>query len=208
MTNHLLDNDVVVKFAQYNLFGELEQLCGGMDNMFILPTLRFRFHLRNEAKALGILKSATALSRIREFVGAVEEIGYADEALIEAIQDVPQVDAGEAVLFAAALADDLSLTLTGDKRAIESLFRSEIVREAVAPLVGRIKCVEQIVAELLIAFDESSLIDRIKGEMWDTSLRACFSSGDTASILEGLYSYYSDLNAKCANALAPFPGPT
>ena len=206
MTRYFLDNDVVLKSAQYGLLEELSHLCGGADRIFILPTLRFRFHLNNDDQALHLLGSQGALTRLREFVRSTNEITYADSTLVEAIQDVPQVDAGEAVLFAAALADDSSFTFTGDKRAVESLFQSKSTQEIVKRLVGRIKCFEQVVAEMMLRFDVVSLIERIQGRPWDTSLRACYSSGNTETIREGLQSYHRDLNRKCGNALAPFPG--
>lgn len=205
MTTHLLDNDVVLKFAQYDLFGELQELCGGLGHIYILPTLRFRFHLNDDGKGLLLLKSTDALERVRSFSSSVNQIENTDKALIEALQNVPQVDAGEAVLFAAALQDDASLTFTGDKRAIESLFQSLEAQDIVPPLIGRVKCIEQIVAEMLIRFDSTGLIERIQGKTWDSGLRACFSSGIAQDIMEGLRSYYNDLNSRCGNVLAAFP---
>lgn len=208
MTNYLLDNDVVLKFAQYDLFDQLQELCGGPSYVYVLPTMRFRFHLNDDDKGLRLLQTVDALERIRDFSQSVAEIENTNEDMIAALQDVPQIDAGEAVLFAAALEDDASLTYTGDKRAIVSLFNSAEAQKIVKPLIGRIKCIEQVVAEMLIEFDSEVMVDKVRGQTWDTALRACFSSGIREKIMKGLRSYYDDLNSRCGNFLADFPEPT
>jgi len=206
MERTLLDNDVVVKLGQYDLLGELLVLTNGPEPIRILPTLRFRFRLDSPERAMKLIRDQAAVQRIREFVGMVSQLE--DEPSpdhLAILADTPQIDPGEAVLFAAAAADQESLTFTGDKRAITALVTTARAQSVAECLRGRIKCLEQIAAEMLLCVDAGNVIAKIRGKDWDTTLRICCSSGSAKETISALNSYYTHLNNECQSLLAPFP---
>lgn len=206
MEKVLIDNDAALKLSQYFLVDEFYQISGGTDHIFILPTLKFRFHLDDDKKALKYTRDETVLEVLRAFVSSVNEINIEpSDAILSEFSDIDGIDPGEAVLFALTASDDQSLTVTGDKRALIALSDMGAAKGISGRLAGRLKCLEQIVAEMLITCHQSEVIRKVSGKHWDTSLRACFSSNKIPSILEGLNNYYCDLNKKCGNLLALFP---
>ncbi len=206
MQKSLVDNDVALKLSQYFLIDEFFQVSGGPESVYILPTLKFRFHLGDDQKALKYTRGETELDTLRAFVSSVNEIDTEpSNALLSEFTDIDEIDSGEAVLFALTASDDNSLTVTGDKRALIALAGLGIAKGVSGRLSGRLKCLEQAVAEMLIACHQSEVIEKVAGKGWDRSLRACFSSREPQVILEGLNSYYRDLNRNCGYLLAPFP---
>lgn len=203
MERTLLDNDVVLKLGQYDLFGELLVVTGGPERIRILPTFRYRFRLATPEKAMKLVRDPAAMDRINAFVGQVRELeDEPPQELVALLQDIPMIDPGEVVLFAAAAADVKSVIASGDKRAICAVKEVSTVDR----LRGRIKCLEQLVAEMLRSSAEPmSIVEKIRGRDWNTALRVCCSSRSLPDALAGLRSYYTQLNADCGALLAPFP---
>lgn len=206
MQRNLLDNDIVLKLSQYFLKDEFFEICAPPESIFILPTLKYRFHLNDLVKALKIVKDKHALADLMEFVGMINEVE--DEAPIELLAQfsgIDQIDQGEAVLFALTALNDQSITITGDKRALKALAELGGVSGALGLLQGRLKCFEQIIAELLLSRHEEIIIKKVSGHHWDMAMHICFSLGKAGDALEGLQSYYNKVNGECMNLLVPFP---
>ena len=100
---------------------------------------------------------------------------------------------------------DHSMTITGDKRALTALALLSKEVGLVDKLSGRLKCLEQTIAEMMLAGYSGQVISKVHGQSWDTALRICFNSADSDNALECLSSYYKDINVTCLNMLAPFP---
>lgn len=206
MERRLLDNDVVLKLGQYDLLDELLALTKGPGPIRILPTLRYRFRLESPAKAIKIIRDSSAVVRIKAFVANVAELEDEPSAdLVALLEDTPQLDPGEVVLFATAAGDSTSLTYTGDKRAITALVSTASGKGIADRLHGRIKCLEQLVAEMILGENAAIVIEKLRGKQWDTALRLCSSTGSIPETLSALGSYYADLNSACNSLLAPFP---
>lgn len=211
--DRLLDNDVVLKVCQYDIHEEFFSTCAAIERIAILPTLKYVFHLDDDNKAIPLIKSQDALKRIRGFIKRVSEVDESQisadriekyNELVAIFQNIDQIDSGEAILFSIISVVDSSVVFTGDKRSIVAL--SNVLNTDQKETVrGRIKCLEQTFAEILLGNDSELVGQKVRGELWDNSLRACFASTSTDGILEGLKSYYDDLNRLSGNVLAPFP---
>lgn len=211
--DRLLDNDVVKKLCQYQLEEEFCDVCCPSVQIAVLPTLKFVFQLNDDALAHDILQTHDAVVRVRKFLDEVSEIEDSsipdelqhqyDELLAE-FQDIDQIDSGEAILFALTILVDSTITFTGDKRSIIAL-GNILNEENRAKVTGRVKCLEQTIAELMLNMEFQEMSKKVANKPWDTALRACFGSTSYESVIEGLESYYYDLNNGCNNLLAPFP---
>jgi hypothetical protein len=205
MPHLLLDNDVVLKLAQYDILNEFAGVFGEPTNSFILPTLRYRFSLNDDTKAMRIVRDGAALERLRAFVASASElVDEPDATLLSVLDDLPAVDVGEAILFAIASSDSHCLVFTGDKRSVVALAGSESTRGIVRSLAGRVHCLEQVVARILDSHQEA-LVQKIQGRVWDQSLQICFGCGTVQGALRGLGSYYRNLRETTGDLLAPFP---
>jgi hypothetical protein len=206
MARLLLDNDVVAKLAQYDLFDEFLALPNNQCSVEVLPTLRYRFRLSEPQRAARILKGERVVSTIISFLGKVAEIpDVPSPELVRLLSERPEIDPGEIVLFSIAAVDASCLVCTGDKRAVAAIAQSAKDHEPLERLRGRIKCLEQIVAEMMFAPNARTTLLKIRSKEWDTALRLCCASGGPQDAVTALHSYYRYLNAECAGLLAPFP---
>lgn len=206
MQSVLLDNDVVLKISRYALVDEFLDECVVPGSTYVLPTLKYVFRLNSDEQARQRLGGEEPLRMMHELLKVVDEINQKpDSDILAYFQDVDEIDAGEAILFAIAMAWDQSLTITGDKRALVALSSLSTQIGLVESLSGRLKCIEQTIAEMMLGSHADEVVRKIQGKNWDTALRICFNSGDHRSALDCLLSYYNDVNDKCSGMLAPFP---
>jgi len=128
-----IDNDVILKLAQYGILEQLPKLFtrSGAIQVSVLDSARYK--LLPKQNPLKLCKSEEAATQIATLLGLAEKVSAADVDLdvLEQLNAVPGIDAGEALLFAAAAADPDSVILTGDKRALNGL--GEHLLEALAP---------------------------------------------------------------------------
>ena len=206
MSAILLDNDIVLKISMYDLVDEFLSVCSIPKATFVLPTLKYVFHLHSDDMARKRVGGDGPLKSIRAFLTEVEELHNKPSIkMLNLFQEVDQIDPGEAVLFAMAVTWDRSITITGDKRALVAISSLSNEIDSIKKLSGRLKCLEQIIAEMMIAGLNQKVQEKVHGKKWDTALRICFNSGHNSNTIECLKSYYTDINARCHNMLAPFP---
>jgi hypothetical protein len=204
----LLDSDIVVKLAQYGALDPFLELNAGSAPFVILPTLRYRFHLRDPKAALARIGDSAAVERLVRFVDEVTELEEGtDPALLVRLGAIQDVDPGEAVLFGAAISHSTSILCTGDKRAVQAIAAAKGLDDVRLALAGRVKCLEQVIAELLSAGGDS-VVGLVAGRAFDQTLRICFSGGTAEDAMLGLRSYYDDLARESRDLLAPFPTST
>jgi hypothetical protein len=173
---------------------------------FVVPKLIERNQLQGSP--------ANAVACFAAFVGGNEVVEPSTDeqqmaALLEAAaqQMALNLDAGESQLVAILVLRRLPCMLTGDKRAIASL---EVLLDSDARLEfisGKIRCLEQLVVDALVAGNGGQLRRAICGEPTvDKTLSICFScsspESDSAAALEGLASYITDLRARAIRVLS------
>lgn len=209
----VVDNDILLKGACYGL---LEVLVGRVPNSgvvgvlgasrFVVPQRIARAQLRGDP--------ATAAAHFSAFLSANEVVEpNAEEQQMAAVFEVTaqraslNLDAGESQLVAILVSRCLPWLLTGDKRAISSIEGLLEVDVRLKAVIGKVKCLEQLVVDLLVSGNQKEIRRAICAEpSVDKALSICFScsSSDEGpdTTMEGLSSYISDLRKKASRVLA------
>ncbi|MFH0943830.1 MAG: hypothetical protein V2A76_01420 [Planctomycetota bacterium] len=113
---------------------------------------------------------------------------------LERLVPEPAIDPGEAILFATAAAQCLTI-ITGDTRALRTLKELEGFPDA---LSGRVVILEAILLSLCRRLGPEVVRERIEPvRQFDTLMRVCFSPGNRAPE-EGLISYFRERQAELA----------
>ncbi|MCO8165620.1 hypothetical protein NJC38_26135 [Pseudomonas sp. 21LCFQ010] len=198
---YLLDSDAARKLCQYGLIEELIGLLGcTMENMAVLPQLKFQLRLANDVKALEKLGTATAVDLARRLVlSAIEvDVSVSNANLLIELNRV-DIDSGEAILFAALCESDDSSLVSGDKRAFIALSKVDGV-PAIDGLWARMLCLED--ALLLLArdgdFPTVSQKVRCRPDV-DTSMGIAFGRSAPAAqqaVIDALQSYIEHLKGQ------------
>lgn len=172
----LIDNDIFCKLGAAHLFLDAVAALGAFyDQCRRIPSLphmlrrgSFRDHLGPDlAKCLGPL------------VNSIDPIAEPSTEWLSPLTAVPEIDPGEAVIFAAAAQDDQqqSLIMSGDKRAVVALKDVVPHRDR---LHGRIVTLEAILIHLLDTLGETRLrCDLEPVRRLDGVLRVCFNPENT-----------------------------
>jgi len=195
-----IDCDVASKLARWGVLDEVWNTLD-LDNhdVYVPASLKFRFQLQDDAKALKKCGSAAAVEQLRRFVGKVGDPPDAQDELIVVLSSEPGIDSGESVLFASAATQDDAVIITGDKKAIVALGWLCEKEERVRTLRGKILCLEQLVAHLLDFKGLSWLRQAIAVDpSADRTIHICLGSrldAPLASVREALESYVNSLSA-------------
>lgn len=196
---HMLDSDVIRKLCQYELLEEfIYSLSQSLDCFYILPQLRFQLKLNNYEKALKLLGSEKSVLLAHRIISECKEVVIPSSDFTTEIfnfLDIPNIDPGEATLFAAMVCHGGSRLITGDKRALTALcFINELSSYRLWP---RILCLEEAFLMILSKGDFSSISQKVRLKPnVDISLSLIFGrtvSSDFNSVFEGLISNINDL---------------
>lgn len=209
----LIDNDVLVKGACYGLLEPLAAIVRGVERSGVLGAARFVVPKRIQRQRLR-RDRRVALESFGEFLKrndivepTTEEARLASRLESRAQMLALNLDVGESQLVAILVLRAVPFLLTGDKRAITSMESLLDVEAEVAPLLGRVKCLEQLVRGIVDRDGTSPTRGVICAEPdVDRSLSVCFSCVSPEisheSICAGLDSYISDLRAAARRVLA------
>jgi len=209
----LVDNDVILKMGKWDLLSELVALLGGdMSTIFHLATCR---HVlcppHKPAKALKRCGDQATVERIANFCADTMPLPPPKETTwLKKLNEVPDIDTGEVLLFAVGLEEESSFTYIGDKRSLVALAGNESLLGCVRALNGRIKCLEQIIAELIASHTLDHILRKIRTRKdVDRAMNMVLGnrpqSKNTNDIWQGLLSYYNHLNELTGGLLAEFP---
>lgn len=207
---HLVDNDVVVKLARWDLLNTTVKYWGGHHCIRRIGSLLYSVcHPDKPKKALSRCGTQDAIERIKEFIRSVEPIPLPqDIGTLAVLNDIGGLDEGEALLLAFCTHEPNSWSFTGDKRAIEALASASTAHHIRRLLEGRIYCLEQLVAQLCFEEAHDTICGKIRNDKAaDTAVSCAIGSSPNSleAVLEGLRNYYENLQAKCGGLLAPFP---
>lgn len=207
------DNDVLLKGACYVLLRALIARVPGEgpsgvlgSSQYIVPKKIAKMRLNGPVtRALGEFSSFLQESHVIE--PSTEEQSMAARFEASAQRLALNLDAGESQLLAVVVSRTVPWLVTGDKRAIisiEPVMRGESDLSLVA---GKIRCLEQLVRDLLVADGAESIRALICAEPTvDTALSICLGcTGPSAipeEILIGLTSYIENLRSKAPAVLA------
>ena len=209
----LIDNDVILKLAKWDLLNELVEIFGGeIGDIYHLPTCKYVLCPQdNPSKAMKRCGDQATIDRIIDFCSSTKPISQpVDAKWLELLNKIQGIDVGEVLIFAIGAEIDDSLLYIGDKRSIIALMQAVEVSEIVALLERKIKCLEQVLAEMICIYGVTCVRNKVKSCLpADTAMRLIFSPSGTPSmemdIWCGLNSYYNDLKKFTGNLLAHFP---
>lgn len=204
-----VDNDVAVKLAKWGLLKRFGQHLTkqGRAELFMVPTLKYRFKLDDRAKAVALLGSGAAVDQLTDFAVLCKPVKGHSAEVAKALAGVPSVDAGEATLFAAAASFDAALVDTGDKKALRSLGALGAEHLAVAALSSKVACLEQTMSYLIGRWSFDVVREAVAATPCaDASTARCISGATEGDALAALNSKIDELRPACAGILcvAPF----
>lgn len=195
---YFLDSDAAKKICQYHLLHELVgALKCSLSDFAVLPQLRFQLKLSDDQKALSKLETAEAVELARQLVSAASTV-VIDAGVANSIFQLerPDIDTGEAVLFAALLSDKQSELVSGDKRAYVALSKVDSV-SAIDLLWVRLICFEEAIYLILQNADFNVVSTKIRARPGvDAAIGISFGravASSKASVIGALKSYMSDL---------------
>ena len=211
----VFDNDIVLKGAIYGLLPDfVKVLCQAHETVGILGAAKFVVSSRIQRRVQSA-RHPFALEALAAFLrGALVVEPSADEQMIAAeLELVAQrtglsLDAGESQLCAIVIHRGVPLLVSGDKRAIIALDKLLDTEKRMHSILGKVKCLEQLIAVILTERGSARLRNAICSEPdIDKALSNCFSCNSQevleGSFLEGLNSYISAIRADASRVLAP-----
>ena len=197
---YLLDSDVARKICQYHLLNELAMALGcGLEGFTVLPQLRFQLKLANPASALSRLGSVEAFELANQLIAAASEvIVVADTANPILGLNRPDLDSGEAALFAALHEAEEDSVISGDKRAFVALAQVD-GEPLIDALWARMICLEEAMFLILECVGLAVVSEKIRARPEvDTALSIIFgraAPNDYACVRTGLESYMENLRS-------------
>jgi hypothetical protein len=194
----LADNDALLKAAHWDFLEDVPGVAGcDWPEVACVPQFPPRVR-RADPKLFTLPDVAAALEACVTKMAAMPE---PDAGVLAALQAQPGIDAGELVLIGALVASPQALWLTGDKRALAALARTEVA----GACAHRVVCVEQLVWRALDRLGPKGLVAHIR--RWSgrdqTLLAIAGRDGERteAHLREGLQSYIRWLDGEAPGLL-------
>ena len=195
MTRLLVDTDVFAKLGIAGLLDQLHELFDvRIDACGRLPALPYMLR----RGALPTLYGKEACERLVPIAESMGVAPVASTAWLARLANVPQIDPGEAQLFASAAEHELIL-VTGDKRSVLAASKVDGMADA---LNGRVASMEAVLLGLCRRLGREHVRNAVKPliaveDRKDKLVRVCFSEGNPDP--EGaLQSYLGDLKRNVA----------
>jgi hypothetical protein len=209
----LIDNDILVKGACYRLLEEIVNSIPGDGHCGVLGAAKFVVpHYIKRQKLAGDVDAAEMcfslfLASNEALEPSSDERELAATLEANAQQLALSLDPGESQLISILVSRVLPWLATGDKRAIAALEKLLDTDARLANLAGKIRCLEQLVKQILANGDYAVVRNAICSEAAvDKALTICFgcNSQDPTStnIHQGLDSYIGAIRASAARVLA------
>ena len=185
--NVLVDSDVFCKLALANLLEPALEILGyNLRACRLLPALTHMLKRGRLVEAYG----PKCCAKLESIARVVSTLTAPQSKWLDCLAPLPEIDPGEAQLFAKA-ADDGLTVMTGDKKAVQAL---KTVPDLAAALCGRVVVLEAILSSLCLYLGVNEVRRSIVPLMnHDIMLRVCFSKVNP-SPTTALASYFSDLS--------------
>lgn len=201
MARVLVDNDVLIKLAHWGLLDHFAQAMGvTWADVSAPPSLLFRAQ-RADTK---LFRDAAAARALAAHLATAQSLAP-DPAVVEALQGLPGLDAGEVLLIADLAKSPDAVLVTGDKRALAALAASGL-RWLHPQLSGRILCLEQVLALIAKTHGPDDVVAGIdRHRELDIAARCAIGSTrplPVEQLLDALESYIEDVRRQCGALLA------
>jgi hypothetical protein len=193
----LIDNDALLKLARYGLLNESIALFGCTStDVRILATAKYS--LLPIQDRLRLCEDEESAGRLEEFLKSSTSLDARSAApeLLDTLNAVQNIDAGESLLLAVGATDVNTLIITGDKRSLAALCSDDSVAQVFNALAGRVVSMEILFSYLVEQqFDYVQSCVRSKPNV-DKALSIVFGisiPADLNSVQKGLNSYINHL---------------
>jgi len=202
-----VDNDVILKLAQYGILEQLTMLFTGTTDLVALDSARYK--LLPKRNRLELCKTEDVAGRVEAFLDAAITVSSepVDVEILEELNGSPGIDAGEALLFAAAASAKNTRVLTGDKRALAGLGGLQHSNCAQA-LAGKIIMLEALIQGFSQADPGLTQTVVRSNPTVDKALTNVFgvsSPASSDSVMDGLESYKGHLKKTLGGLLNDGP---
>ncbi|MFB9128618.1 hypothetical protein E2553_24615 [Paraburkholderia dipogonis] len=197
----LLDNDVLLKLASYDLIDEaLKALDVQRGQVSVLSTAKYSLlPAKNRLQRCKDEETANRLEAFLKTCPVVSQDAIAPE-LLDELTNIQSLDSGEAVLFAFAASNRDAVVVTGDKRAISALMNARVAED----LQGRVMALESLF-EVMTAEEVEPVQAKVRAKpAVDKTLSNVFGKSYAASagsVREGLASYINHMKGQTGGLL-------
>jgi len=194
-----IDVDAICKLAHWQLLDKLPTLLGvPTSNCITLSSVQYRAQ-RCVSKVDGkLFRTVEAAQAVLTAVQSMRAPLDATAFELTVFEDASNIDPGEAVLFAATMANPGSRLLTGDKRALRAVAELAKVR---SELVGRVVMVEHVLLAALDAYGLDWLRTHVCPQVAvDKTISICMGSRCDApepAVRGGFESYLNEIRGAC-----------
>ena len=201
----LWDTDILLKLSALDLVQETLQLLQlSEQDVYLLPSATH--YLRKADKRLIYRYGKEGVERAQKLAQQAKFVGFhLEKSELELLSSVPDIDTGEALLYASTYALQEFWLLTGDKRSLTALAASPNCQPIAARLSGKVICLEQIVIHSLSSYPFEILRSKIvPARECDTAVKVAFGSGNQADLshaIGALDAYIEELRAKTGSLL-------
>jgi hypothetical protein len=201
----LWDTDILLKLSALDLVQETLQLLQlSEQDVYLLPSATH--YLRKADKRLIYRYGKEGVERAQKLAQQAKFVGFhLEKSELELLSSVPDIDTGEALLYASTYALQEFWLLTGDKRSLTALAASPNCQPIAARLSGKVICLEQVVIHSLSSYPFEILLSKIvPARECDTAVKVAFGSGNQTNLshaIGALDAYISELRAKTGNLL-------
>lgn len=186
-----VDNDVILKLAQYGILEHLITLFTGPTDLIVLDSARYK--LLPKRNRLELCKTENVAIRVQAFLDAAIPISSepVDVEILERLNGSPGIDTGEALLFAAAASSNNTRVLTGDKRALAGLsgLQDSHCAQALAGKVIMLEALIQGLAQNDLGYTQDAIRSNPKVDKALTNVFGVSAPAAYDSVLAGLESY-------------------
>jgi hypothetical protein len=203
-----VDNDILLKLASADLLKNLTNIFSVTDSsIFFLPSAKYYISGNKKLKqkySKEVIKNV--LTTIDKYSAIPDE--YIDQDLFSKLSNMDNIDSGEQILYSIKPTKDEYLILTGDKLSIQQLYSHHELNEIAAGLKNKIVCLECLFIKImeLYNFEEITNIIRESNYCGDKTIEIVFQQNRLTFelALDGLLSYFNDLNSLTNNSLFRF----
>lgn len=193
MPRLLVDNDVLLKAAHWGLLDFVPHMVGvEWESVSALESLIHRTRRKDKK----LFRDAVVAETLEDKLKLCAPIPAQDPAIVARLQGVVGLDAGEVLLISALFANEDTVFLTGDKRALRAL-ADPALADIAARIKGRVLCLEHVLAHAMEQTDAIALATAIAPHRdLDAGARSIVPLPAYAThdgITAGLTSYLNDL---------------
>jgi hypothetical protein len=171
----LLDTDFVIIFSAFDLLREMTVSLGSSrPHCRVIKTESTRL-VRNHRLRKFHLEST--IERAIEFTREMSAPEF-DNDEFDILQSIPDVDPGEAILFAATKSANSYFLLTNDKKSLRAIASSQLSAAITARMSGRVVCVAQVVLDLINTHGYDHIRNKVAPACkCDEAMREAFGNG-------------------------------